>query len=229
MKLNYQKSKRNTKQQYLLRGHLYCRQCGRAYCGHIDRVIRYYRCPGKNRITAPVNRCLNKNWRADKLEALVWEKIESVLDNPEIIITEIEKQRGEANNLGTLESESQRVERQRKELDREQRQLLQWALKGFPEETVEAENRRINKERNRLKSRHAELERQIQESREAAVCLPKLEDYVQRIREELTTLDFNMKRFALDMLNIKVWLDGQNVEITGTIPVEDADVVTKSS
>ena len=85
------------------------------------------------------------------------------------------------------------------------------------------------KNENSLKSRHAELERQIQESREATVCLPKLEDYVQRIREELTTLDFDMKRLALDMLNIKVWLDGKSVEITGTIPVEIADVVTTSS
>ena len=144
------------------------------------------------------------------------------------MITEIEKQRGEANNLGTLESELKRVERQRKELNRPQRQLLQWALKGFPEETVDAKNKRINKERNSLESRQAELERQIQESREAALCLPKLEDYVQRIREELTTLDFDMKRLALDMLNIKVWLDGQSVEITGTIPVEESDVVTTS-
>jgi site-specific DNA recombinase len=225
LKLNYERAKRNTRQQYLLRGHVFCRQCGRAYCGHVDRVIRSYRCPGKNRITAPVNRCLNNNWRADRLEALVWKKIEAVLDNPELIVSEIEKQRGEANNLGTLESELQRVERRRKELDREQRQLLQWALKGFPEKTVKAENKRINKDRNNLESHHAELGRQIQESCEAAVCLPKLEDYVQRIREEITTLDFD----ALDMLNIKVFVDGQSVEITGTIPIEDADVVTKSS
>ena len=52
---------------------------------------------------------------------------------------------------------------------------------------------------------------------------------VKRIREELTTLDFDMKHLALDMLNIKVIIDGQSVEITGTIPVKDADVVTKSS
>ncbi len=61
LKLNHDKSQRNTKQQYLLRGHLHCRECGRAYCGHMDSVIRYYRCPGKNRITSPVNRCSNKN------------------------------------------------------------------------------------------------------------------------------------------------------------------------
>ncbi len=44
---------------------------------------------------------------------------------------------------------------------------------------------------------------QIQASREAAVSLPKLEAYIQLIRQKLTTLDFDMKRLALDMLNIK--------------------------
>jgi site-specific DNA recombinase len=58
LQLNYQRAKRNTKQQYLLRSHVYCRQCGRAYCGHVDRTTRNYRCPGKQRITAPVNRCI---------------------------------------------------------------------------------------------------------------------------------------------------------------------------
>jgi len=229
LKWNYEKSQRNTKQQYLLRGHVYCRECGRAYCGHIDRVTRYYRCPGKNRITAPVNRCLNNNWRADKLEALVWEKIEAVLDNPELIIAATEKQHDEANNLSTLESEAQQVESHLRALDREQKKLLKWAIIDFPEEMVVSENRRINKERSNLESRKAQLERQIQESSEAATSLPRLEEYVQLVREKLTGLDFDMKRLALDMLTIKVWLDCQNLEITGTIPVEDADVVTKSS
>jgi len=31
------------------------------------------------------------------------------------------------------------------------------------------------------------------------------------------------------ILNIKIWVDGSNVEITGTIPVEDSEVVTTSS
>lgn len=70
---------------------------------------------------------------------------------------------------------------------------------------------------------------QIKASREAAVSLPKLEVYIQLIRQKLTTLDFDMKRLALDMLNIKVWIDGLSVEITGTIPVEDVAIVTTSS
>lgn len=229
LRSNYEKSRRNTKQEYLLRGHLYCRQCGRAYCGHFERKIRYYRCPGRMRITTPVNRCQNNNWRADRIEELVWKEIEHVLDKPELIIKAIEKQRDDANRLGSLETELTQVKRQLKNLNREQDQLLQWALKGFPEETVVAENKRINEKRGSLQSRKVELENQIQISHEAMVSLPKLESFIQLVREKLTTLDFQMKRLALDMLNIKVWVDGQSVEITGSIPVEDADVVTTSS
>ncbi len=57
---------------------------------------------------------------------------------------------------------------------------------------------------------------QIKESREAAVNMPKLEAFIQLVREKLVNLDFDMKRLALEMLNIKVWLDGQSVEITGS-------------
>ena len=49
------------------------------------------------------------------------------------------------------------------------------------------------------------------------------------MREKLTALDFDMKRLALEMLNIKVWIDGLGVEITGSIPVADAAIATTSS
>jgi site-specific DNA recombinase len=229
LELNCRKAKRNTKRQYLLRGHLYCRRCGRSYCGHVDRNIGYYRCPGKLRLSSPFSRCSNKNWRADEIESLVWKEIERVLDNPEFIVTAIRKQRDDASSPGILETELQQVERQLKALDREQKELLHWALRGFPEETVVAENKRINEKRSSLKAQKAELERQIQASRDATVSLPKLESHVQLIRSKLTSLDFDMKRLALDILNIKVLADGLSVEMTGTIPVPDADVVTTSS
>ncbi|MFC2060341.1 hypothetical protein ACFLTZ_04530 [Chloroflexota bacterium] len=57
------------------------------------------------------------------------------------------------------------VEKQLRALDREQKQLLQWALKGFPEDTVVAENKRINESRSSLQSREVALETQILSSR----------------------------------------------------------------
>lgn len=120
------------------------------------------------RITAPVNRCNNSNWRADKLEVLVWEKIEGILDNPNHILTVIEKQCNNADNIGVLESELQLVEKQLRALDREQKQLLQWALKGFPAKQIVAENKRINDSKSSLESQKIGLVTQIKSSREVA-------------------------------------------------------------
>jgi len=237
LETNRKRSARNTKRQYLLRGHVYCSPCRRAYygCPNKDRVggkrklVRRYRCTGKLKMLVPINRCSNKSWQADKLESLVWEQTERVLDKPELIIAEIEKQRQDANQLGVLETELEQIERQLKALDREQEQLLQWALKGFPEETVIAENKKINAKRENLNVQKAELETNIKASREASVSVPKLEGFVELMRQKLTALDFETKRMVLDMLNIKVWLDGDNVEITGVIPVMDDVIVTTQS
>ena len=65
--------------------------------------------------------CVNRNWSADELEALVWKEIEHVPDKPELIIAAIEKQRDAANNLGVLEAELQQIERQLRATDREQK------------------------------------------------------------------------------------------------------------
>jgi site-specific DNA recombinase len=133
LQINRAKAKRNMKRDYLLRGHIHCRRCGRAYYGGVtnDRIgsqhklVRRYRCSGKLKMVVPVNRCGNKSWQADKLEALVWKQIEHVLNNPELIITEIEKQRQGTNQLSVLGDELKQVERQLKALAR-------GPLKDFP-------------------------------------------------------------------------------------------------
>ena len=237
LQLNRDRSTRNMKYEYLLRGHVFCKQCGRPFRGWASggrigtehKLVIRYRCAGKSKLEAPFDRCTSKSWRADKLEVLIWAQIESVLDNPELIITEIEKQRQDTNQLGVLETELQQVERHLKAVTHDHEQLLQWALKGFPEETVVTENKRLNERRNSLQSQKTELETQIKASQEAAVSLPKLERFVELMREKLTTLDYETKRLALDMLNIKVWLDGHNVEITGTLPITDDAIVTMQS
>ena len=123
----------------------------------------------------------------------------------------------------------QDVERQLKAVDREQQQLLQWALKGFPESQVESENRRLNKARETLKAQIAELEAQIKASQDAVISIPKLEGFIERMQGRIATLDFEGKRQVLDMLSVTVWLDGESVEVTGVIPTEEGVIATTPS
>ena len=163
---------------------------------------------------------------ADKLESLVWTQIECVLDDPGLIIGEIERQRKDANSLGILETEQRHIERQLKAVDRDQAQLLEWAIKGFPEDLVEAQNNKLNARRGSLKAQKQELEQRIKASQEAAITMPKLKQFVELIRERLANLDFETKRMAIEALDIKVWIDGQNVEFTGVIPITDTVLAT---
>jgi len=119
LQVNRDKSPRNAKYEYLLHGHIRCRQCGRSYYGSFASTIRkskryvrrYYHCSGKIKMCAPVNRCQNKNWNAVKLESMVWAEIERILIHPEIIITELEKQHHDADQMGMLETELNQTER----------------------------------------------------------------------------------------------------------------------
>jgi hypothetical protein len=90
-------------------------------------------------------------------------------------------------------------------------------VKGFPEEQVEAENRRLNQAKETLKAQKSELEVRIKTSTEAAVNVPMLERFIEDMQNRLPDIDFEGKRTALDMLGITVYLDGENVELTGTL------------
>ncbi|MDP2744090.1 MAG: hypothetical protein Q8P00_03375, partial [Dehalococcoidia bacterium] len=122
------------------------------------------------------------------------------------------------------------VERRLKALDREQHQLLQWAMKDFPANQVEIENRRLNKARETLTAQKKELETQLKASQDAVISIPKLEGFIERMQGRISALDFAGKRLALDMLDVKVYLDGQNVEVTGSIESEpELSIVPTSS
>ena len=238
LQANKEKSLRNVKHEYLLRGHIRCRQCGRSYYGVFDspiqngkrRIRRNYRCLGKLKMVTTVNRCQNHGWNAAKLESMVWTEIERVLSHPETIITELEKQRHDVDRAGVLETELKQAERQLMAVDHEQRQLLQWALKGFPESQVEAENKRINKARETLQGQKVELEAQIKGSQDVIISVLKLQYTVELLRQQLKDPDYTTKRDFIESMGIKVWLDGENVEITGFVPMEEGAIVhTQSS
>ncbi|MFY9813453.1 MAG: hypothetical protein WAK43_04835, partial [Dehalococcoidales bacterium] len=101
--------------------------------------------------------------------------------------------------------------------DHEQRQLLQWALKGFPEGQVEDENRRINKTRETLQRHKAELDAQIEASRDAIINIPKLQHTLELLQRQLKDPDFAVKRDFMESMGITVWLDGESVNITGIL------------
>ena len=157
-------------------------------------------------------------WDAAKEpEKVVWEHVEELLVRPEIIFSEIERRRQEIN-LTKLAGEMHAVEKRLIELDGQQTELLSWALKGFPEETITKENLKINQYRENLNNRLADLQARLTEARESEVDLEGVKHFCKLASENLANFNYAEKRLAIEVLQIEVWLDGEDILITGVIP-----------
>jgi len=85
--------RRTPKRPYLLSGHVFCRHCGRRYRakstkpkrGENVNYIPYYECPGGDRMVS-LTKCRNRRWNANRLEELVWQQIETLLIQPEMVL-----------------------------------------------------------------------------------------------------------------------------------------------
>jgi len=116
LKRNREMSPRHSKRQYLLRGHIRCRHCGRSYYGDTKQsghgvgrhVYRVYRCSGKMKTVTPV-RCTNRLHRAEKLETAVWEQVEEMLLRPDMVIAGLESRRQAMDTADTLEQAIERA------------------------------------------------------------------------------------------------------------------------
>ena len=80
-----------------------------------------------------------------------------------------------------------------------------------------------------MQARKVELEAQVKASQDAVISIPKLEHTVELLRQQLKDPDFATKRDFIESMGIKVWIDDENVEITGFMPTEEACIVHTSS
>ena len=228
--------RRSPKRPYLLSSYVFCRRCGRRYRakstkpkrGENVNYVPYYECPGGDRMVSPT-KCRNRRWHANRLEELVWQEIEALLNQPEVVLSGLKTRMDEANEAGYVERELLDIDRRLKSLDKEQQQLLQWALKGFPEETVVAENKRINGQRDLLKQRRSELEARLEQARETEVNMESIERFCEVVRQNLSEFTFEDKRLALEALSIKVWVEDNKLEIEGAIPISGDDIKSITS
>jgi site-specific DNA recombinase len=91
LETNAERSPRNGKNKYLLRTLLKCGPCGSPMYGTPCHGKRYYRCGNRYRTFPLPRECPVGSVRAEPLENAVWDKICEAIQNPELIVSQIEK------------------------------------------------------------------------------------------------------------------------------------------
>jgi len=216
---NRELSPRNQKLTYLLSGRLFCKLCGRKYYGVPVHGKPYYRCSGRVRLLSD-KRCTSKTINASRLDEAVWAEVAKALENPRIILAGLQQSKDGIDQGSFLEEELDRIVKRLKALDKEQEQLLQWAMKGFPEDMVVKENEKINRERTELQRAIQETEKKLEQAKESHIDLEKVEDFCKIASQNLADFGYAEKKLALETLKIKVWIDGNNPpRLEGILPV----------
>lgn len=220
-------SPRQQKHQYLLRGLIWCKWCGRRYHGEPEHGRRYYRCSGRSKLASY---CRNQRLKADYLEELVWGKVKEVLLKPELLISELEKMK-EANSQAQHLEDELRLNQKRLELldDAETKTLRIYVYGGAsPDDLDKLDNaakemRRLRAEQDRVKEEIAKLEKRIEEAKQLELNEAGIRHFCELAGQNIEDFTFDEKRLALEKLQIKVWVDGVFTTIGGLIPILDSD------
>jgi site-specific DNA recombinase len=228
---NRKLSPRNTKTQYLLRGHVYCRWCGRSYWGASGAKVRsgkhyycpFYRCSGNLKIVSPLH-CGNRNYSARILENLVWEQVEALLSEPELVLGELRRRQRELNETSFLENDLERIETQLAQREKQKRRIWKAFEITGDEEAFRKGIALLEEEIKALQDEKLNLERRVEASKQFKLDGEKIKKACELVSENIKALTFEEKRLALEALQIKIWIDGSHITIEGAIPIS-ADAI----
>lgn len=222
---NRKMATRNAKNQYLLHGHIYCARCGRAYWGAAGIKSRngkryeypFYHCSGRLKKVTPI-KCDNRQHNAKRLESLVWAEVEKILNQPELILSELQR-REQEQEAHTWQKELEMVIAQ---LDNRKRQKQRiwyaYEITG-DEEIFRRDIAKVEKELQDRQKRKGELEAIIESSQQLILSADDLKRACEMISKNLKQIDFREKRLTLQALQTRVLIDGVWVTVQGAIPM----------
>src|SRR3954471_4595598 len=215
--------------RWLLQGLTVCRRCGYAYYGKTTPrsgkdpskgEYYQYRCIGTDgHRFGGVAVCSNRSVRGDHLEQAVWDRVCTLLEEPDRLAVEYRRRLHEAHDSGPSSEELARSERQLTALRRGIGRLIDSYAAGVIDRP-EFEPRVAA-----LKARVAQLQDQqraaaeaVDAERELTLVIGRVEDFAARVRDSLDRLDWHGTREIIRTLVRRVEIDREHIEVVFRVP-----------
>ena len=215
---------RHTKEPTLLQGMLICQVCGYAYyrisARTSARKLYYYRCAGSDDWRYPKGRvCTNRSVRQDYLDDLVWTEVIELLENPDLVSTEMERrirELGESNpSRVRKETVSKEVARVQKGMDR--------LLDAYQEGLLALEQLRqrmpeLNKRAAALRTELQTLEASVVDRERCLRLVGNLKEFLSRLHQSAQTLDVKERQQVLRLVVKEILVGPDTLTIRHSIP-----------
>ena len=222
-------SVRNAKYPYLLQGMVKCGDCGNTVAGTADKQFQirngksygpyfklYYRCThfSKNKYDRLVN-CRLKYVQTQKLEAVVWQKIEEILENPGLIEKAVRQEKEIKTKSGeTLKQDAERIDLQLQGLIKEEQRILEAYRQNIISlEQLKQQVEGITKNKEVLEKTKREIAEMLSQ-RDSRTEVSNAIDYVKKVKEGIGKFTFETKKKILHLFNTAI-----TVNINGIIDI----------
>jgi site-specific DNA recombinase len=221
MQLNTERSHRNNRcNQYLLRLLTVCGLCGSRIYGVANNRRTYYRCSAPtSRRASPENHPVSI--RQAKLDALVWDALVELMDDPE----QLEAHLGKRQAIPEIPSHSHEMQAHEKALaalETEEGRLLD----AYRENVIDLEQ--LKTQMQKLKARRAHLEglqealaRSSATPQRPAITREMLGDLSARYRRAMANVDFSARRKIVEDLVTQVAIYPGRAVVSGIIPIDN--------
>jgi site-specific DNA recombinase len=216
---NLARAQRNTTpHRYLLRSLLVCGRCGRRMVGSWSKQGGRYLCAIRYPRYAP-GACTGRSLSASTIEQTVWEHVQALLADPEVLRQQYEQGHGDPAVDVRAEHERVRLERKLTALEREKTRLVD----AYQAEVIElaelAERRqRLTEQDQLLRRRVQEIKQQRLDRAAALRLLEGVDAFCTSIRDAMVAPAFEVKQKVLQLVVQRIVVEDHRVIIEHVVP-----------
>ena len=218
-------SPRRTIEPSLLQGLLVCQRCGyglyRASTRTSQRTIYYYRCLGRDgyrHLKGAV--CDNRPIRQEQLDAVVWQEIMRLLEDPSLLQAELDRRLHAAQTTDPLQRREDALRRDQARLTKSMERLLT----GYQENLITLEELRCRMPD--LRKQQGANEAELQSLEMTAVdptrnlrLLETLAQFRTRLRGRGNVLEVAERQRVVRLLVHEILVSSDNITIRHSIPL----------
>jgi site-specific DNA recombinase len=211
---NHEYARRRAKRLYLFAKKLICGVCGLKLTGSCRperEGLNYYR---NNRL-ARDRECFNCRYYSEySLDAVIWPRIVSLFQNPEVFIAELELYRRKDDGVANLLAERRELANSETDLVEQEKSLLRLELEQFYHQDVLEEKRReLQGQRTAVAERRRVLEGRIRAAQDRLATVTSARQLYQALQTALERPTHVTKAQVYQLLIEKIILNGDSAEV----------------
>jgi len=220
-------SSRRTIEPTLLQGVLACGECGYAYYRTSTRTSRrkiyYYRCLGSDDYRHVNGRvCHNRPIRQDYLDDLVWRQVVKLIEDPDLVRTEIQRRIEEIQNSNPTRKRKEVLTKQTNRI----RNSIEKLLDAYQEGLLRLEELRnrlpqLRKKEEAARSELLSLEAAAVDQETFLRLADNIEDFLGRLRTAADTLNITERQKVLRLVVKEILVYQDTIKIRHSIPITE--------